>query len=305
MNDRLKFAAFGGGLVVLFGAALGIGALVGDRSGAAPAEAGPDHSQHDAAAATGLQDSLSGYTLSDISAPPVPDQQGALRFRITGPQGTVTRYDNLHEKDLHLIVVRSDASQFRHVHPARAADGTWSIDWKWAEPGSYRVFADFSPTGGPGELVLSRTIAVAGNVTDKPLPPVSRTAEVDGYRVTVNGDLNTAGSELTFTVTRDGKPVTDLQPYLGAYAHLVALRATDLAYLHVHPEGEVGKTAPGPAVVFHAAVTSQPAAPSDGRYRLYLDFQHGGAVHTAEFTDEASTAASDSDAPAHHGGGHS
>ncbi|WP_433563165.1 hypothetical protein ACQP1O_38145 [Nocardia sp. CA-151230] len=305
MNDRLKFAAFGGGLVVLFGAALGIGALVGDRSGAAPAEAAPDHSRHEAAAATGLQDSLSGYTLGDISAPAAPDQQGALQFRITGPQGTVTRYNDLHEKDLHLIVVRSDASQFRHVHPTRAADGTWAIDWKWAEPGSYRVFADFSPAGGPGELVLSRTIAVAGNVTGKPLPPVAKTAEVDGYRVTLNGDLTTAGSELTFTVTRGGKPVTDLQPYLGAYAHLVALRATDLAYLHVHPEGEVGKTAPGPDVVFHAAVTSQPAAPSDGNYRLYLDFQHGGAVHTAEFTDEASTAASDSDAPAHHGGGHS
>ncbi|GAB3209724.1 hypothetical protein [Nocardia tengchongensis] len=299
MNDRLKFAAFGGGLVVLFGAALGIGALVGDRSGAASAET-TEHSQHDTAAApTGLQDSRSGYTLGEISAPATPDQQGALRFRITGPQGTVTRYDNLHDKDLHLIVVRSDASQFRHVHPTRAADGTWSLDWKWAAPGSYRVFADFSPTGGPGELVLSRTVAVAGNVTDKPLPPVSRTADVDGYRVTLTGDLNTAGSELNFTITRDGKPVTDLQPYLGAYAHLVALRATDLAYLHVHPEGEVGKTAPGPGVAFHAQ------APSDGAYRLYLDFQHGGTVHTAEFTSETSTAAPASGAPAQHGGGHS
>ena len=41
---------------------------------------------------------------------------------------------------------------------------------------------------------------------------------------------------LTLTVTKDGQPVTDLQPYLGAYGHLVALRAGDLAYLHVHPE---------------------------------------------------------------------
>ncbi|APA95711.1 hypothetical protein [Nocardia seriolae] len=298
MNDRLRFAAFGGGLVVLFGAALGIGSLVGDRSGAASGPATPDHGQHETAAATGLTDSLSGYTLGEVTAPATPNQQGALQFRITGPQGTVTQYNNLHDKDLHLIVVRTDASQFRHVHPAKAPDGTWSIDWKWAAPGSYRVFADFSPVGGPGEIVLSRTVAVAGNVTDKPLPPVSRTANVDGYQVTLKGDLTTAGSELTFDVTRDGKPVTDLQPYLGAYAHLVALRATDLAYLHVHPEGEVGKTAPGPDVVFAAQ------APSDGNYRLYLDFQHGGAVHTAEFTQTA-TAAADSDAPAHHEGGHS
>ncbi|MEV6767451.1 hypothetical protein AB0N05_02350 [Nocardia sp. NPDC051030] len=295
MNDRLKFAAFGAGLVVLFGAALGIGALVGDP--AEPASGTTDHSEHQADAATGLQDSLSGYTLTDLTAPADPNQQGALRFRITGPQGAVTQYNTLHDKNLHLIVVRSDASQFRHVHPELAADGTWSLDWKWAEPGTYRVFTDFSPVGGPGELVLSKTLNVTGAAVDKPLPPVAKTAEVDGYRVTMTGDLTTAGSELKFTVTRDGKPVTDLQPYLGAYAHLVALRSTDLAYLHVHPEGEVGKTPAGPDVSFHAQ------APSDGNYRLYLDFSHGGTVHTAEFTNATTTVAS-SDAPAHHGGGH-
>ncbi|MRH86824.1 hypothetical protein GFY24_04955 [Nocardia sp. SYP-A9097] len=297
MNDRLKFAAFGGGLVVLFGAALGIGALVGDPAESASGTTSA-HSEHQTAAAPGLADSEEGYALTDVTAPTAANQQGALRFRITGPQGTVTKYNTLHEQNLHLIVVRSDASQFRHVHPALAADGTWTIDWKWAEPGSYRVFTDFSPTGGPGELTLSRTVQVDGNTVAKALPPVSKTAQVDGYQVALNGDLSTAGSELKFTVTRDGKPVTDLQPYLGAYAHLVALRASDLAYLHVHPEGEVGKTAPGPEVAFHAQ------APSDGTYRLYLDFQHGGTVHTAEFTDETTTAASGSDAHSQHGGGH-
>jgi len=295
VNDRLKFAAFGGGLVVLFGAALGIGALVGD-----PAEpASGATSQHNGTpAATGLQDSLSGYALGDLTAPAAPNEQGALRFRITGPQGVVTEFDTLHDKKLHLIVVRTDTSQYRHVHPELAADGTWSLDWKWAEPGTYRVFTDFSPTGGPGELVLSRTVTVAGTVLDKPLPPVSKTAEVDGYRITLTGDLSTAASELKYTITRDGKPVTDLQPYLGAYAHLVALRSTDLAYLHVHPEGEVGKTPAGPDVAFHAQ------APSAGTYRLYLDFSHGGKVHTAEFTNETSTAAPTSGAPSQHGGGH-
>ncbi|NKX51639.1 hypothetical protein HER39_13910, partial [Arthrobacter deserti] len=42
---------------------------------------------------------------------------------------------------------------------------------------------------------------------------------------------------LTVIVTRGGQPVKTLEPYLGAYGHLVALRAGDLAYLHVHPEG--------------------------------------------------------------------
>ena len=79
---------------------------------------------------------------------------------------------------------------------------------------------------------------------------------------------------------RDGRPVTDLQPYLEAYGHLVALRDGDLAYLHVHPLGSPGDgtTAPGPAITFAAAV------PSEGAYRLFLDFRHGDEVRTAEFT---------------------
>ena len=83
-------------------------------------------------------------------------------------------------------------------------------------------------------------------------------------------------------MSRGGTPVTDLQPYLAAYGHLVALRQGDLAYLHVHPDGAPGdgRTEPGPAIVFHTT------APSDGTYRLFLDFKHGGVVRTAEFTDD-------------------
>ena len=68
---------------------------------------------------------------------------------------------------------------------------------------------------------------------------------MDGYTVTLDGDL-TAGADakLTLSVSRDGKPVTDLQPYLAAYGHLVALRDGDLAYLHVHPEGRPTMAAP-------------------------------------------------------------
>ncbi len=103
----------------------------------------------------------------------------------------------------------------------------------------------------------------------------------------------TAGtaSPLTLSVSKDGVPVTDLQPYLAAYGHLVALRAGDMAYLHVHPEGAPGDgaTAAGPEIGFRAEV------PSPGAYRLYLDFAHQGVVRTAEFTAVAapSNAASD------------
>ncbi|MFQ6392277.1 hypothetical protein ACLMAJ_02365 [Nocardia sp. KC 131] len=304
MQDRLKFAAVGGGLVALFGVALGIGALVG-----APAAQAPDHgaiTRPGQDTASGLTDSQAGYTMNALTAPADPNQAGSLQFRITGPDGApVTRFTTRHDRDLHLIVVRSDATEYRHVHPTMDSSGTWSTDWRWAAPGTYRVFADFVPeTNGaePGDLALSRTVTVSGTAVPQPLPPPARSVKVDGYQVTSVGDLDTEGGELRFTISRDGVPVSDLQPYLGTYAHLVALRAADLAYLHVHPQGEVGRSPAGPDVSFHAQ------APSSGAYRLYLDFSHGGTVHTAEFTAEAwatesSTAPSTSGGHSHSGGG--
>jgi hypothetical protein len=125
---------------------------------------------------------------------------------------------------------------------------------------------------------------------------------VDGYEVQLTGDL-VAGqaSPLTLTVRKDGQPVTDLQPYLAAYGHLVALRDGDLAYLHVHPEGAPGdgRTAAGPEIDFVAEV------PSAGTYRLFLDFQHDGVVRTAEFTAATSGAGAVAAEPAGgHGDGH-
>ena len=76
------------------------------------------------------------------------------------------------------------------------------------------------------------------------------------------------------TVTRDGEPVTDLQPYLGALGHLVAIRDGDLAYLHVHPLDEADGPG-GPTVRFAVEV------PTAGTYGLFLDFSHGGEVRTA------------------------
>ena len=300
MRDRLRFVAVGGGLVALLGVALGIGALVGDPD--ETVDRGAHHAEA-TGAASGLSDSESGYRLVDLNAPTAPNRAGPLTFRITGPDGEpVMRFTTQHEKELHLIVVRSDATEFRHVHPTMDATGLWSIDWTWATPGSFRVFADFVPetTGERKDLVLGRTVEVAGPVTLAPLPPPADTANVDGYRVTRHGELSTRGGELRFTISRDGKPVTDLDPYLGANAHLVALRAEDLAYLHVHPATDGTR---GPDVTFHAQ------APSADDYRLYLDFSHGGAVHTAEFTVSATgseklTGPSTSGGGGHTGGGH-
>ena len=141
----------------------------------------------------------------------------------------------------------------------------------------------------PAADAASHSVNVRLRLPDlDPVPAPGTTAEVNGYDVELDGGLRPgAASELKLKVSRDGRPVTDLQPYLGAYGHLVALRSGDLAYLHVHPNGEPGDgtTEPGPDISFTAT------APSAGTYRLFLDFKHDGEVHTATFTVHAGEAA--------------
>jgi hypothetical protein len=110
------------------------------------------------------------------------------------------------------------------------------------------------------------------------LPAAAAGAISDGgYEVQLASAASHPGeeAELRFTITRNGEPV-QTEPYLGAGGHLVALREGDLAFLHVHPTNEAGTSEIGFAARF----------PTAGRYRLFLQFQHDGAVQTVAFTQE-------------------
>jgi hypothetical protein len=313
MNTTAKLSAYGAALALLISGAYGVGTAVGPLgaaaesghstmsgealTGAGAAGHGDSHSGTVAEAAepAGLASSRGGYTLTPTDPTLTPGTTETFSFRITGPDGApVTAFDVEHEKQMHLIVVRRDTTAFQHVHPDMAPDGTWSVPLAVAAGGSYRAFADFAPTSGEA-TTLGVDLSAPGDYAPV-THPESRVAQVDGYAVELTGDLIAGqASPVTLTVSRGGTPVTDLQPYLAAYGHLVALREGDLAYLHVHPEGMPGDgiTPAGPQVEFVAEV------PSAGVYRLFLDFQHDGVVRTAEFTVPTGPATDTPAAPAH------
>jgi hypothetical protein len=304
----VRLGAYIGALVLLFVGAFGLGAVVdplkskpkkshagsemptpsptdGHDSGHTDGhgDSHDDHGDagHDAhSAPSGLAISQDGYTFVPVDATLPAGKSVPFRFTITGHDGhPVTKFDEVHEKELHLIVVRRDMSGFQHVHPERDASGVWSVELDLSSGGTYRAFADFSPEGH-GSITLGTDITVGGTFAPVPLPEVSKTTTVDGYTVALEG-APVAGedSEMSFTFTKNGKPVDDLETYLGAFGHLVSLRSGDLAYLHVHPaeEAEAGQHG-GPTIGFSVSF------PTAGTYRLYLDFQTEGKVRTAEFT---------------------
>ncbi|NGX08672.1 heavy-metal-associated domain-containing protein [Mycobacteroides franklinii] len=287
-------AAFGVGLAV---GVAGVYALTaGTDTGSAvvssqkgDAEVNDHGAMAHGAGPAGLSLAQDGYVLTPVSAPAGVGERGQLSFQILDPAGRpFDEYVTAHQKKLHLIVVRTDGRQFRHVHPVfDESSRTWTIPWAWTQTGTYRVFADFEVKGEGSQtkkMTLARTVEVGGDFAPAPATAVRTADEIDGYTVSVEGHLVAGVTRpLTFTVTRDGQPVTSLQPYLGAFGHLVALRDGDLAYLHAHPEGAEpaeGQTG-GPTVAFGVQ------APTAGRYLLYLDFQISQAVRTATFVVDA------------------
>lgn len=295
-RNTIRLALTVGGLVLALLAGFGLGRM---ETGSAPAPAAgtdtghthppePDPHEHFAGTANpgaggdpgGLAVSAAGYTLVPTTTTLTADRAEDFRFQVRrADRRVVTGFASVHEKPLHMIVVRRDLGGYQHLHPTMAPDGTWRVPLTLPSPGVWRAYADFTVLDGaarPVPLTLGVDLVAAGRYAPRPLPPAAREATVDGFTVTYAGTPQVGATQpLLFRVFAGGNPVSGLEPYLGAYGHLVALRDGDLGYLHVHPETEL---AAGRAVKFWLA------APSAGRYRLYFDFQVAGTVRTAEFT---------------------
>jgi hypothetical protein len=277
MSTPVRVAAFVAGLAAVFAAAFGLGTAVdpdtepvaehgGSRHGGGQQDGhdmGTTHGAHEQEAAdVHLAPARRSYDPGDVD----------LSFQVRDADGMpVTSYDVEHEKQLHVIVLDTrDLTDYQHVHPTMAADGTWTARVQLAPGTSYRLYADGS-THGTGFLATAEAFTTGHHPASRGLPAPATRDRVDGFDVELGGHGGTA----TLSVTRAGQQVR-LEPYLGALGHLVAIRVDDLAYLHVHPEDR-----PTP--------TFSVAGLAPGRYRYFFDFQVDGVVRTASFTVDVGT----------------
>jgi hypothetical protein len=306
MSTAGKLTGYGAVLAVALFGAYGVGHAVGPLGPTSPdqEEHGDEHMDHEehaghdagSTAASGLALDSGGFHLGRVSAPTNVDTEGEIALTVVDQAGqAVTDFEVSHEQELHLVVVRADGSRFAHVHPERDENGEWTLPWTWDAAGTYRLYADIVPAETGEPLTLSSTVQVAGDYEPVSFGETKTSVEVDGFEVSLDGELTAGeGSPVTISVTRDGEPVTTLEPYMGAFGHLTGLRHGDLAYLHVHPHGEEPQPGDegGPGIEFEIT------APTEGRYLLYLDFQVDGQVHTAGFVVDAHGGSG-----ADHGGG--
>jgi len=276
------------GLLVL-GAGLAICILLSARLGSRPAasEAGPVEIAND----------FSSFT-DELTTQPGdlrPNEPAKLTFAVKDGLGKlVGDFEIVNTKPMHLVVVSEDLSFFNHIHPEANPDGTYSVETMFPWGGRFKAFLDYTPSGG-GAQIGRNDISVDGPphkpvqlVADKPYQK-----QFGDLRIRMSCDKPYRTDEalrMSFEVwdSKTGKPVTDLQPYLGAWAHFVIISEDGEEFLHAHPlemipDQSGAVSSGGPAALGGPKVTTRAVFPKAGLYKLWAQFQRKNSVTTADF----------------------
>ncbi len=171
----------------------------------------------------------------------------AISLSLADAKGQPLPMDKLqevHKSKIHLLIVDESLMDYKHVHPtAGNMPGTYNFIFRPLTTHNYTIWVDVTPVGGKNEVV---PVALTGSAPCGAPCVVKNEAfstDVDGLKFTLDmkGETARAGGMYHPEVTikdASGKDVTDLQPVMGAYAHIAGFY-DDLASLsHMHPMGD-------------------------------------------------------------------
>lgn len=206
---------------------------------------------------------------------PKPGSSVELKFRVLDPRHNrpVKDFEVVHEKLFHLFVISEDLEFFAHEHPEPQPDGSFRISLTLPKSGMYRLLGDYYPKDGLPQMA-AQTIFVSGPRLRKPLSVDLAPQQASNLQVSLRSDPDPpiAGAKTMLFFHLD--PPDGLEPYLGAWGHLLAASADLVDMLHVHPAFEET----GPRIQFNLLF------PRPGLYRLWAQFQRQRVVNTAAFT---------------------
>ena len=191
----------------------------------------------------------------------------------------------VHTQKIHLLIVDESLSDYHHEHPQQTGKpGQYDFSFTPQKPGPYRVWADVQPylTGlqeyAPAHIAAATSSERLGDTTEK------LTAAAYGlcYKLSFKSAPKT-NQPVTGTLRimkADGTPVTELEPVMGAFSHLVAFHTDGKTVLHIHPKTAHRLTNAdrgGPELEF------QFCAPKPGFFRLFAQVQIAGEQKFAPF----------------------
>lgn len=183
-----------------------------------------------------------------------------IKLMKDGKPLTLDDLKKVHMKKLHVLVIDDTLEDYFHVHPQKLSEaGTYEFEFRPKMKGTYRMWADITPVStDTQEFVMADVIDAKGSKPEIN-KTVSLTSTVKDYTFKLSFDTPTLTSGKAamgkITVTdKDGKPVTDLQPVMGAYSHIVGFSDDFSTIAHMHPMGAEPKVKTdrgGPDLSFH------------------------------------------------------
>lgn len=204
-----------------------------------------------------------------------------------------------HERVLHAVIVGKDLSVFAHIHPEDLGmlheemldTATFPLCYTFPRAGIYLVGIDFATQDG----LYSKTAKISvsgGPVMGEPSFDFARRKNFGRYRVSLAVSPRIeAGEEttLSYLIEKDGKPVADLQPYLGAPMHLAVVAADLGRFIHTHGlvPGESHRHHEGDHSLspekFGPKIEAVVVFPDKGIYKIFSQVERGGNVLLFDF----------------------
>ena len=207
---------------------------------------------------------------------PRPGEEVQLSFMVDHPRkgSRVREFELTHERLHHLFIVGQDLDFFRHEHPQLGSDGVFRLTTVFPASGMYRLLSDFYPKHGTPQLIESTVVVSGGPIAagTRLIPDLApkRSANLEASLTTEPARPIAGLNTLLFF---DLSPEAGLEPYLGAWGHMLAVSEDLVDMIHGHPFLANG----GPRVQFNL-IFPRPVA-----YRLWVQFQRQGIVNTVRF----------------------
>ena len=220
------------------------------------------------------------------AVPPVAGRAVAAVVTLKTARGKAIGPEDLqvtHTRRLHLLAVDPTLADYQHLHPEPGArPGEWAFTFTPTRPGTYRIFADFTPTATGRGLYASADVEVAGEPGAAAAPAAAPVAAGEPltrhdhrFALQVRPVPARAGQplDLRFSVERTDGTVFALGEVMDAFAHLVAFDAERSGFAHLHPV-VTGPARPGPAA--RTELDFKLTIPRAGRYTIWAQLSLGG-----------------------------
>lgn len=239
------------------------------------------------------------------------DGVARLALELKEPGWLNRRLDDLvedHGHLMHLFLVRvPQKDAFYHLHPKQVEGARFEKVLPAMRAGRYRLFADVVHQSGFPETVMAEADlpeVKAGELVgdDSAFAPRLEITAVgpapdENVRIIWDRPMEIVARKPVSLVFRvedgEGRPVANLEPYMGMPGHAVVVRSDFSVFAHVHTTGSVPMAAfqafEKPGAGGHsmhrvgAQVSFPYGFPQPGDYRIWVQVKRGGRVLTAVF----------------------